>query len=66
MDSYMFSWEFWYGSPREAIASRGGSVPEFQLLLEGVQEKPIATCDFLGGSDPMSPPLDTPAAMYSQ
>ena len=39
--------------PMGPIASRGRSVPEFLRT-------PIATCDFLGSPDPMSPFLDPP------
>ena len=47
-----------YGTPREAIASRGGSVPVFV-------KKHIEICDFLGGGvsfpcDPSESSLEDP------
>ena len=37
----------------KGIASWGGSVPE-------ILRKPLGTCDFPGGLDPLPPPLDPP------
>ena len=47
--------------PKGPIASRGGVgvVPEFV-------RKPIVTCDFPGGADPLPPSLDPPMVRIQQ